>query len=99
MRLYIQKAAAVGFLVFVGLWIVGSFRGLELDYPMPDPMMFTSVSSIREQQMYQASANNMRTIPGLVETALPLVLDRPEVEQIRIHEKRAILGIGTPNFR
>src|SRR5262245_32505401 len=95
MRLYMQKAAAIGFLVFLGLSIFGTFRGIALDYPLPDPMF---ISSMREQQMNAQGANNLKQI-GLVQTPLPLVLDRPEVEQIRIHEKRAVLGIGTPNFQ
>jgi hypothetical protein len=95
MRLYLQKAAAVGFLVFLTLWIVGTLRGITLDYPMPDPIVITS---LRDQQIYQSNANNLKTL-RLAETPLPLVLDMPAVEQIRIHDKRAILAIGTASFK
>jgi hypothetical protein len=98
MRHYARKFAAVSFLVFMGLWIVGTVRGLTLPYPPPAPI---SISSDREffsssSQQY-ANANNLKQI-GLIETPLPLVLDGPDVDKIRIHEKRAILTTNTAAF-
>jgi hypothetical protein len=98
MRHYARKAAAAGFLVFMGLWIVGTVRGLTLPYPPPAPI---SISSEREffsssAQQY-ASANNLKQI-HLVETPLPLLLDGPDVDKIRIHEKRAVLTTNTAAF-
>src|SRR5262245_53785003 len=88
MRFYLYKSAAVAFLTFLALWIAGTVRGLALDYPMPNPI---DITSYRQGIQGMQNANNLRQIPGLMETPLPLVLDRPEVEQIRIHEKRAFM--------
>jgi hypothetical protein len=94
MRFYLYKAAAVGFLTFLALWIAGTVRGLALDYPMPNPI---DISSYRQGVQAMQNANNLKQI-GLTQTPLPIMLDAPEVEQIRIHEKRAFLAMGTANF-
>ncbi len=94
MRFYLQKAAAVGFLVFLVLWVAGTLRGITLDYPLPTPI---TISEFRSSQQQFQGANNLKQL-GLGWTALPLVLDHPKVELIRIHDKRAILAIGTSEF-
>jgi adenylate cyclase class IV len=96
MRLYVQKAVAVGFLVFLTLWIVGAVRGMMLDFPPPLPMSLDVVSA-RESYSRQQNVNNLKQL-GLVETPLPLVLDGPNVEKIRIHEKRAVMTAGSASF-
>src|SRR5438876_832158 len=94
MRHYAKKVAAVGFLVFLGLWIVGAVRGLMLPFPPPLPL---SISSERESYSRQQVWNNMKQL-NLAETPLPLVLDNPDIEKIRVHEKRATLTNNTPDF-
>jgi hypothetical protein len=95
MRFYLYKSAAVGFLVFLALWIAGTVRGLALDYPMPNPI---DIASYRQGTQAMQNANNLKQIPGLMQTPLPIILDAPEVDQIRIHEKRAFLAMGSANF-
>lgn len=94
MRLFLKKVAAIGFLVFLALWIVGAIRGMALPYPEPLPM---SIASARESYVRQQSVNNLRQA-GLAEKPLPMLLDGPNVDKIRIHEKRAILTTNTPDF-
>jgi hypothetical protein len=96
MRFYLSKAAAVGFLTFLALWIAGTVRGLTLDYPMPNPI---DISSYRQGVQGMQNANNLKDIAGLPQTSLPIILDAPEVDQIRIHEKRAFLAMGSANFK
>jgi hypothetical protein len=94
-RLLKKKIAAVGFLVFLGLWIVGAVRGLTLPYPQPLPL---SVASSGEESYSRAPvANNMKQL-GLIETPMPLLLDGANVDKIRVHEKRAVLALGTSAF-
>ncbi len=100
---HIKKLAAVAFLLFMALWIAGTVRTLALDYPPPPPTPIVSLASERDLRLPANNssnfASNIRQIPGLVETPLPLMLDKPEAEQIRIHEKRAVLTSSTTAFR
>src|SRR5262249_2478247 len=73
-------------------------RGLSLPYPPPSPVPVSAewdFSPSRQTQQY--AWNNLKTL-GLVDTPLPLMLDKPEVDRIRIHEKKAVLSLGTPDF-
>ncbi len=97
MHQYLRKLAALGFLVFLTLWVIGGIRGITLPYPPPMPV---AISGGLEREFFSSSgnyANNLKQI-GLTETPLPLVLDNPEAEKIRIVEKRATLTSGTPRF-
>src|SRR5688572_32481648 len=89
-----KKAAAVGFLAFLVLWIVGGVRGSALPYPQPVtwPVLLGDETNVQLPQ-----ANNLRQI-GLAQTPLPLMLEQPEVEGLKVHEKRARLSVGTTNF-
>src|SRR5260370_3475145 len=84
----VKKIAAVGFVVFMLLWIVGVMRAFTLEYP-PPPAIVSLSSTDREYQTQSNSnfAHNLKIIPGLALTPLPMVLDKPEVEKIRITEK------------
>jgi hypothetical protein len=101
MRPYLRKVAAVGFLAFLVLWIVGVASGLTLEKPPTPPL---PISIVTEREYFSSNsnsqqlANNLRQIPTLAETALPLVLDSPNVDQIRIFEKRATLAASTSEF-
>jgi hypothetical protein len=92
---YLKKMAAIGFLAFLVLWVLGTLRDMDLPHPQPLPI------SIAFERDYSPSlsnfANNLKQI-GLVETPLPLMLDNPEVGKIRIHEKRAVLTTATTAF-
>jgi hypothetical protein len=95
MRQLLHKLAAVGFLVFVALWIGGTARGYALPYPEA-PIFDFSVFDRQAMQRLQA-ANNLAQI-GLATTPVPLVLERPEVEQIQVYERVAYLGTATRAF-
>jgi uncharacterized protein YfcZ (UPF0381/DUF406 family) len=100
---YAKKAAAVGFLAFMGFWIVGALQTLGREYPPPAPPSLTLFSGFSSgpDRGYVASnnfANNLKQI-GLIETPLPLVLDKPDVERIRITEKTAVLASTSTAFK
>jgi uncharacterized protein YfcZ (UPF0381/DUF406 family) len=102
MRPYLKKAAAVGFLAFLVLWIVGVASGLTLQHPPVPPMPIVSLSGGEREYFANSNsqqlANNIRQIKELAQTELPLVLDSPNVDQIRIFEKRATLTSTTFKF-
>jgi hypothetical protein len=70
MRPYLRKVAAVGFLAFLVLWIVGVASGLTLEKP-PTPPLPMSIVTDREyfqsnpSNSNQQYANNLRQIAGL----------------------------------
>lgn len=98
MRRYAKKIAAIGFLVFLVLWIVATIQGMGASYPPPTPMPILFSDSDKEYSRSNANyANNLKQI-GLVETSLPLVLDGPGVEKIRILEKRATMVETATDF-
>jgi hypothetical protein len=91
---YWKQAAAIGFLVFLGLWIVGITRAATQPYPEPAAWQLTLSE---EPASRLALANNLRQV-GLIQMPLPLVLDQPDVERIRVYEKTAQLAAGTAAF-
>src|SRR4051794_24342501 len=91
-----KKAAAVGVLSFLALWVVGTLRAGTLPYPEPAPWPLT-LGEGQGAQGFQANANNLRAL-GLATKPLPLVLDQPEVERIRVHDRTAQLAVGTAAF-
>src|SRR5437899_89992 len=93
MRHLWKKIAALGFLAFLTLWVVGILRGLTLAYPQP----VWPLPVIEEFAARLPQANNLKQI-GMATTPLPLVLDQPEVERIQVHEKYAQLASGTAAF-
>ncbi len=105
MRQYAKKAGAVGFLVFLGLWIIGSARGMMLPYPEPPPLQLSSIgdefssggSGGRQQGSNQNFWNNLKAI-GMEKTPLPMVIDQAEIERIQIHEKTAFLTTSSFEF-
>jgi hypothetical protein len=90
-----KKVAAIGFLAFLGLWAVGFVLAWSQPYPPPPPLHLGSAEEIYAPR--QQIANNLKQL-GLALTPLPLVLDKPEVEQIRVFEKNAQLALGTAAF-
>src|SRR5687767_12394878 len=95
MRALLQKSAAVSFLLFVALWIGGTVRGLALPYP--EPAFDFSFSFDRLANARLQSANNLKQM-GLATTPVPLVLEKPEVDQIQVYERLARLGVATRQF-
>ena len=95
MRQLLHKLAAVGFLLFVCLWIGGTVRGYALPYPEAPIFDFSIFDRAATQRLMQA--NNLKQI-GLATTPVPLVLERPEVEQIQVYERIAYLGTATRAF-
>ena len=89
-----KKAAAIGFLAFLALWVAGAVRGLSLPYPQPSGWSF-SAGDDSPNRLPQA--HNLKQI-GLEATPLPLMLDQPGVERIQVHEKRAQLSVGAADF-
>src|SRR5437870_13793189 len=88
MRQYLKKAVAVGFLVFLGLWIIGVASGLTLQYPPAPPL---PISMVTEPEYFWSRSNQAHNFKqlNLTETALPPLLDGPQVDQIRIFPTKA----------
>jgi hypothetical protein len=89
-----KKAAALGFLTFVVLWIIGFAHAMTLSYPEPVAWQFAASQSVAGNGQV---ANNMKQL-GFGALALPAILDRPEIEQIEVYEKFAQLAAGTAEF-
>jgi hypothetical protein len=94
---YANKVGAIGFLFFLCLWGVGTVQGLGDAYPPPTPMPALFSSDQEYGRSTSNFANNLAQI-GLVETPLPLVLDDPGVDKIRILEKRATIVETATDF-
>jgi hypothetical protein len=90
-----KKGAALGFLVFFGLWVTGSIRGATLFTPVPQPPRWAGSEEVSPR--WQQAANNLKQI-GLARMPLPLMLERPEVDQIAVHEKTAALASDSGAF-
>ena len=95
---YAKKIAALAFLLFMLLWVAGVIRSFTLEYPPPPPLV--SLSSEREyvNPSSRNFANNLKQIDPN-QTPLPLMLDNPDVDKIRITEKTAVLTSGTTAFK
>src|SRR5438552_4691919 len=98
MRPFWHKLAAVGFLVFVALWVAGFGRAFFVPYQprptfeLPSGPSYRLVDASRLPQ-----ANNLAQI-GLAHMPLPLVLEQAEVERIQVYEKNAQLETATTAF-
>jgi hypothetical protein len=99
MRPLWKKMAAIGFLVFLSLWVVGSLRGLTLPYPPPPALGLSGgpTFSPAESASRLPVANNLKQL-GMGQLPLPLVLDQPDVERIRVYERTAELALGSAAF-
>jgi hypothetical protein len=91
-----KQAAAVGFLIFAALWVGGTLHGMDVPFPEPTPFLFSAPSSSDARSNY-LMANNIKQI-GLADTPLPIVLDQPAADGIRIFEKRARLTARSSSF-
>jgi hypothetical protein len=92
-----KQLAALGFLLFLVLWVAGVARSFTL--PEPERLTITSPVLISAEQnpSYQRTASNLAQI-GLLKTPLPHVLDKGDVGQIQVHEKTAHITSGTTAF-
>lgn len=89
-----KQAAAIGFLIFAALWIGGTLQGMDVPFPEPTPFLFSAPSFSDARSL---TANNIKQI-GLAGTPLPIVLDQPAADGIRIFEKRARLAARSSSF-
>lgn len=90
-----KQVAAVAFLAFVVLWVVGLVRGA----PRPDssPALDWSSGSSDNTTSRQQFANNLHKI-GLGAMPLPAVLDQADIDRIQVFEKTARLTNSTTSF-
>jgi hypothetical protein len=96
MRPIWKKAAAVGFLAFLALWVAGMIRGAVAPFPAL-PVWHVPALSSPDYSSRLAVANNLHQL-GLAQTPLPAMLDQPDVERIRVYEKSGQLTAGTATF-
>jgi Domain of unknown function (DUF4349) len=90
-----KQAAAVAFLAFVGLWVVGLLRGAPgSDSP---PVLDWSSNSNDNGRARQQFANNLHQL-GLGAMPLPAVLDQADIERIQVYEKIARLANSSTSF-
>src|SRR5262245_47662724 len=91
----LQKAAAIGFLTLLPLWVIGLFVApapVAPAYPMQHAFAYN-----REDLSRQQVANNLRALK-MDDVPAPLLLDRQDVEGIRVHEKSAQMTTSTASF-
>jgi hypothetical protein len=95
-----KKGAALGFLVFLGLWTAAFIRGSSLAEAQTGAAGEAAswIASVRQETWNPSQfANNLKKI-GLARTPLPAVLDQADVERIHVHEKSAQIGTTTRAF-
>jgi hypothetical protein len=97
MRTFVQKLAAVGFLMFVGLWLAGLARSHTQERPEPAAFAAPVLAALEEYRSRVRVANNLRQI-GLADAPLPRVLEREGADKIRVYEKTAQLSSATSTF-
>ena len=95
MRQLLHKAAAIGFLTLLLLWVVGLFVApapATEAYPAQHGFAFS-----REDFSRQQVANNLKAL-NVDHVPLPLLLDRQEADGVRVHEKSAQLTATSSAF-
>jgi hypothetical protein len=94
-----QKVAAIAFLTFLALWIVGVIGGFALPLPRataPLPAS-SSVQAWDNQGARRQMANNLRQL-GLLRVPVRGVLDLAEIDKVEVHEKIGRLATATADF-
>jgi hypothetical protein len=89
-----KQAAAIAFLTFLALWVVGIVRTPPAPAGELTPW---PASVVQELSSRRQVANNMAEI-GLGGKPLPAVLEQADVERIRVFEKTAQLAAGSDAF-
>jgi hypothetical protein len=94
-----KKVAAVGFLLFLILWVVGLSGGYALPLPRAsaDSAAFSSVPRREDGLARQQFANNLRDL-GLAREPVRGVLDRADLDKIQVHEKIGRVATTTTDF-
>jgi Domain of unknown function (DUF4349) len=90
-----KKIAAVGFLVFLCLWVGGMVRSWA--QPLPSSPREWRLLSSDESVSRQAVANNLQQI-GLGHAPLPVMLEQANADRIQVYDKRANLAASTSAF-
>jgi hypothetical protein len=90
---FAKAAVAVGFLVFLVLFVFGLVHTWS-DAPPPPIVLF---SASEDYPWRSRTANNLAQLK-LADAALPAMLDKVDVERIEVHEKAARLGVSSSAF-
>jgi len=97
---FAKKTAALGFLLFLALFLGGIIRSATLkesDLPELDVQLPISSASRGDYRSEARTAHNLAQI-GLTQTPLPQVLDLENLNKIQVYEKTAHLGSSTIAF-
>jgi hypothetical protein len=96
---YAKKLAAVGFLVFLAIWIGGIARTYTM--AKPDPAADAFAAPILSSPSYGDEASSGRNVTNNLKQigiALPQVLDRQDINEVEIYAKTAHLASGSSTF-
>jgi hypothetical protein len=93
-----KKGAALAFLSFLGLWVVGILRGETLSRSL-SPMPSVLNASFVENPLGRVSqvANNLKQL-GMGRMALPLMLDQADLGRVEVYEQTASLASSSDTF-
>jgi hypothetical protein len=92
-----KKLGAGGFLLFLGLWIVGVSRPAVAPQVEHEELATGLFSSVEDQHSNRQVANNLKQI-GLTLEALPHLLDQKDLDKVQVYEKTAHLSSSTTSF-
>jgi hypothetical protein len=99
MSLFWKKVAAVAFLIFLMLWVVGLSGGFALPLPRAsaEPVAYSNVQGREDGVTRQQAVNNLRQL-GLALEPVRGVLDRPDLDKVQVHEKTGRVATTTTDF-
>src|SRR5262245_1678252 len=99
MSVFWKKVAAVAFLTFLILWMVGLAGGFAPPLPRAaaEPVAFARAEVLENASSRQQLANNLREI-GLAREPVRGVLDRPDLDKVQVHEKIGRVATTTTDF-
>jgi hypothetical protein len=97
MHLHWKKLVALGFLVFLALWAAGIVRSVTAGPPEVPVALASILSSFEDHRSLARCANNLKQI-CLAGLPFTQILDRGDVQPIRVYEKTADLAARTAAF-
>jgi hypothetical protein len=95
-----KKVAALAFLTFLALWVVGLVGGFALPLPRAtaSPVAYASVQQAQGDGLARRQlANNLREL-GLARMPARGVLDLADLDKVQVHEKTGRLTTTTSDF-